>query len=170
MALLRTPLWHRGIGAAVCILGLFLCALCCGRKEEAPMVRPDEFQVLRIYDLDASRNPIPEESRLVGIAHVDVDKTLTQRVFKDLRYSEGPPFIVKGPRYLGLASTAEGEEYRLEITWPMGFFVIKGQPGCYHFEGDSLKEISTILRNALEEVFIPARMRTLTGNSESNSG
>ena len=169
MAILCMPPWRRGIGAAVCILGLFLCALSCGRKEEEPTVHPGQFVTLRIYDLDTSRNPIPEESRLVGIAHVDVDKNRIQRVFKDLRYSYGPPFIVKGPKFLGIATTSEGEEYRLDITWPMGFFVIMWQPGCYHFEGDSLKEISTILQNALDEVFFPARQAARMGNSGSNS-
>lgn len=169
MAILCMPPWRRGIGATVCILGLFLCALCCGRKEEEPTVHPGQFVTLRIYDLDTRRDPIPEESLLVGIAHVDVDKTRTQRVFKDLRYSERPPFVVKGPRFLAIASTTEGEPYRLDITWPMVFFVIEGQPGCYHFKGDSLKEIGTIMEEALYKVFIPAREAALTGNSGSNS-
>jgi len=125
-------------------------------------MHPGQFLVLRIYDINTYRNPIPEESRLIGIAHVDLDKNLTHRIFEDLRYSKAPPFIVKGPRYLGIATTSTGEEYRLHITWPMAFFVIEGQPGCYHFEGDSLKAISTFMEEAMRNVFVPARRKSVS--------
>ena len=161
------PPWCRPVGTAVCITGLCLCALCCERKVEVPMMHPGQFSVLRIYDINTYRNPIPENSHLVEIAHVDLDKDQTQRVFEDLRYSNRPPYIVTGPRFLGIATTTKGEEYRLLITWPMAFFVIEGQPGCYHFEGDSLKEISTVMEEAMRNVFVPARRKRVPPDEPS---
>jgi hypothetical protein len=157
---LRIAVWL-ACGAGLCLCAL--CALyCCQWANRGPVVRPEEFVSLRIYDWDANRVPVPEPPRLAGTAHVELGVSRTQRVFREVTYRKPSLVLWKGS-YLAVASSAEGEDYRLRISQNMGFFVVNGQPGCYYLEGASLNELAKVLQAALERVFIPARRRKPRG-------
>ena len=121
---------------------------------------------LRIYDWDANRFPVPEPTRLAGIAHVELGASRTQCVFREFTYSKPSLVLWKGS-YLAVASSAEGEEYRLRISQNMGFFVIDGQLGCYYLDGASLNELAEVLQAAFERVFILSRRRKPSGKDAS---
>ena len=152
--------WRMALWLA-CIMGACLCALCalyCGLGRSTPALSPREFVSLRIYDWDANYVPVPGRPRLARAAHVELGATRTRRLFKEFTYRKYPLVLWKGS-YLGAASTAAGREYTLVISATMGFFVIKGEPGCYYLEGASLNELAEVLQAAFERVFILSRRR-----------
>jgi len=157
---LRDSLAWQRLRAVLSIAGIGLCALGCEREAEVPMIHPDQFVALRIYDVDTSREVVPDEADLIRVAHVDIGESRTQRVFKTVRYVKGgEPLLAKRLCHYAVARTGDGCEYALTIDAHTCTLAIEGQPGCYYIEGASLKELVSIYRVALGGVFIPRRLR-----------
>ncbi len=157
----RQVVGARGLGAMLGITGVCLSVLGCERSAEPPGVRPSEFVALRIYDLNTSREVVPDEADLIRVAHVDIGADRTHRVSKHLRYRKREPsgFWIKRLRHYAVARTSDGREQGLSINFTPSFLAIEGQPGCYYVEGASLEELHRIRGLALGRVFIPRRTR-----------
>jgi len=127
------------------------------------MVRPSEFVALRIYDLNTSREVVPDEADLIRVAHIDLGQRHTKRIVKEARYAKGgEPLVAKRLRHYAVARTGDGREYALAIDAHTCTLTIEGQPGCYYIEGASLQELVSIYGVALGRVFIPRRLRPWT--------
>lgn len=161
MAAWRKVLGGHGLGAMLGITGVCLSVLGCERSAEPPGVRPSEFVALRIYDVNTSREVVPDEADLIRVAHADIGADRTHRVSKHLRYRKREPsgFWIKRLRHYAVARTSDGREHALSINFTPSFLVIEGQRGCYYVEGASLEELDRIRGVALGRVFIPRRIK-----------
>ena len=130
--------------------------LSCRDRDMDTQIAPEEFQSLTIYDVDGFVGKDLDRSTLAKIPHVALEKDVVQQVFRDLIQHRRSKILWKGS-WLGIATTSDGTERRIAISYTRGFFQILNQKGYYEIKGYSLKVFDEKMKGILRNIFIPTR-------------
>jgi hypothetical protein len=149
------------------LFGVCMGVIGCGdHRTTGPTVSPREFESLTLYAHNPLRKPVPEASLLATLPHVHVGPQRARRMFAGCKYhwfrmgGYRPAFI--GGAYLGVARTADGREFELEIGMYSSFFVIQGQREFYSVEGPPGAEWERVMRRANRRAFQKALFEPLS--------
>lgn len=122
-------------------------------------LHPDEFVSIEVYDVNAQIDDINRKTADDGpLPRLVLSKAVTRRVLTDIEYHHGFP-IVK-ITFPGIATLASGEACRIGISRygnDYTILTIRGQDGYYLCQEKGGKELTSLVEQAIKNIFIPTR-------------
>jgi len=147
-----------GILACVVVLLMIVCLSMCVRREMPPPTNMQQLRTLTIYDIAPSYSTKGYESKLEQITHYELDESVTQGMFSEIRYYWPAPVVRVIDSYLAIGTMEDGTQIRIGMWGGGGAFEVLDQGGYYVMEGEGRERCENMMTDIENDIFIPARL------------